>query len=106
MLSWLLCYFKSRLSHEENVFLEMIELGEFHTVSQKDSSVKGLFSLDIEKASVNIPKGETFWFHGTSWEFAKQILKNGIQIEKGTSNLDFGIKPSFYLTCDINNAYE
>lgn len=48
----------------------------------------------------------TLVYHTTSWTFGIDILKNGVDHEMGRKCLDFGLKPSFYSTEDLNTAIE
>ena len=50
-------------------------------------------------AQKQIPmEGITYWFHGTTHDFAKNIIREGIKVEKGKKKLDFSDDMGFYLT--------
>ena len=40
----------------------------------------------------------TYWFHGTDRESARIIIQQGIDVDKGKSQLDFSDGAGFYLT--------
>lgn len=112
--SWFFNYCESRLWFTYDAFPENIEPGVvFQTTPCGVSdvpSVPGILDLEyyvnenrlFSQLGIEPNKNALFWFHGTSWEFAKNILSDGIRISRG--NNDYGFGKCFHITNNFTYA--
>lgn len=74
------------------------------TATKYDWDVAGDFDSICSILQLNPPaSGTSRWFHGTSRASADSIIQ-GILIEKGSMNMDFGRTSSFYLSTTYKDA--
>jgi hypothetical protein len=88
-------------------FLLDLQENTWKTTKEYGESVLYNFKIPLKTlVKQKINNNHLYLYHATSWNYALDIVNNGIDHLKGRRCLDFGIIPGFYLSDDIKNAFD
>lgn len=92
----------NKFLYKETTVNQYYKVNGYDCINLNSFADNELLKTTIEKNQAKFK----FYFHATLWGGAENIMNKGIDHELGRWCLDFGMKPSFYLTPDWNVAIE
>ena len=80
-------------------------INKFSIDTNKENLADDPTYKDFLSQSIKPMEKVTYWFHGTDWFSALNIIQKGIDVSKGRKQLDFSDGSGFYLTRYIHFLY-